>query len=662
MSLRTAFAIAALTSLPFAAAPLRAAPPEVPTGIVYQGVLLDSLGAPRTGNVDLTARIFDAQGSGNLLYVQKYLGVGLDQGAFSVVLGPTGAASDGAATPLTTDLAVVFGGDLPATAPERWLELQVGTSTALARTRLQAAPFALRAGSAETADTAAFATEAGTAANTTGVGGIPADVLTQIWDHTNLDGKGPNNSDPIEGLADPDGDGVANFLDPDNDDDGLDDSVEIAQGTNPNLVTPRITAIQPASGLAFAVTHVTVTGQSFEPGLTATLGAQALAPQNVLPGSFEADAGPQSSGQVGLIVTNANGEGASLANAFLFADAYPHGLAANAQSPLTVSVQGTDQVLVAGAGGYALSEDTDFTIDASFPLSNVEGITTRWDPTGRVMGLRCAGGSSFCNVHLIRDADGDFDLEDETFQVLESIATNRGMRGPSLAFDPSGHTVAAYFRKVSSNLFVPVVLHDLDGDGAFGSAGERTELASLSSSDTPTRKDEVAVDSAGRVAFVYLKSGAGEIHVLYDRNGDGDFADVVGSTSEEEVIAASPACLGAGFDGDGHLTLVYTDGSSTVLARDLNDDGVPNGTGETTSLPLASACDVASGPGVPLAVAYREGQAVRLVEDLNDDGDFADANESRLFVVVNAPTVLSLAYGSSGKPFIATQSELVVTP
>jgi hypothetical protein len=662
MTLRTGLGIAAGMLLALAASRVEAAPPEVPTGIVYQGVLLDDLGAPRTGNVDLTARIFDAGGGGNLLYVQKYLGVGLDQGAFSVVLGPTGAASDGAATPLTTDLTAVFSGDLPATAPERWLELQVGTSSALARTRLQAAPFALRAGSAETADSAAFATEAGTAANATNVGGVPSDFVSQLWDHTNLDNKGPNNSDPIEGVADSDGDGIANFLDPDNDGDGIDDSAEIAAGTNPNLVTPVLTAIQPNSGLYFQATHVTVTGQNFLPGLTSSLGAEVLAPQNVLPGSFEADVGPQTQGQRDLAVANANGEAASLASAFLFADAYPHGLTVNAQSPLTVSVQGTDQVLVAGASAYAVSEDADFTIDASFPLSNVEGITTRWDPTGRVMGLRCAGGSSFCTVHLIRDTDGDFDLEDETFQVLESITTNRGMRGPSLAFDPSGHTVAAYFRKVSSSLFVPVVLHDLDGDGSFGSAGERTELASLSSTDTPTRKDEVAVDSAGRVAFVYLKSGAGEIHVLYDRNGDGDFADVVGSTSEEAVIAASPACLGAGFDGDGHLTLVYTDGASTQVARDLDDDGVPNGTGETTSLPLTSACDVASGPGVPVAVAYREGTAVRLVEDLNDDGDFADANESRLFVVVSPPTVLSLAYGSSGKPFIATQAELVVTP
>ena len=39
-----------------------AAAPEAPTTISYQGVLLDSVGDPRTGPVDLTLRLYDARG------------------------------------------------------------------------------------------------------------------------------------------------------------------------------------------------------------------------------------------------------------------------------------------------------------------------------------------------------------------------------------------------------------------------------------------------------------------------------------------------------------------------------------------------------------------------------------------------------------------------
>jgi hypothetical protein len=69
-----------------------AAPPPAPSEMPYQGVLLDAAGAPRTGSVDLTIRIFDAPTAGTLVYEQTFAAVPLSKGVFSVKLGPTGAA------------------------------------------------------------------------------------------------------------------------------------------------------------------------------------------------------------------------------------------------------------------------------------------------------------------------------------------------------------------------------------------------------------------------------------------------------------------------------------------------------------------------------------------------------------------------------------------
>ena len=60
-----------------------AAPPTVPAQLSYQGVLLDDLGDPRTGPVDLDVRIYDQAAGGTLLYKQGFANVPLSAGAFS---------------------------------------------------------------------------------------------------------------------------------------------------------------------------------------------------------------------------------------------------------------------------------------------------------------------------------------------------------------------------------------------------------------------------------------------------------------------------------------------------------------------------------------------------------------------------------------------------
>ena len=86
------------------APPAGAAPPLTPRVIPYQGVLLDDGGAPRTGPVDLTLRVYDAAAGGTLLYTQVLPAVPLTTACFSVTLGPTGSTSDVPVDPLTATL------------------------------------------------------------------------------------------------------------------------------------------------------------------------------------------------------------------------------------------------------------------------------------------------------------------------------------------------------------------------------------------------------------------------------------------------------------------------------------------------------------------------------------------------------------------------------
>jgi hypothetical protein len=61
---------------------------QVPQDVTYTGRLVDDLGDPLAGPVDLELRILDAAAAGNQLYSEEHNGVDLDEtGAFSVQLG-----------------------------------------------------------------------------------------------------------------------------------------------------------------------------------------------------------------------------------------------------------------------------------------------------------------------------------------------------------------------------------------------------------------------------------------------------------------------------------------------------------------------------------------------------------------------------------------------
>jgi len=252
------------------ALPLRAA---VPGQVDFQGLLLDAAGEKVNGAVDLVFRLYDAPSAGTLLWTESHADVQVADGVYGVTLG--------AVTPLTQEVLAV--GNV-------YLEIQVESETLTPRRQLLAVPYALRA---ENADN---------------VNGVAGAFYSEIIENFDFDGEDPPNNDPREGTVDVDGDGRANFMDPDNDGDGALDGDELAAGTDIDLVTPVITSFSPQFTSAAAPQTITVQGSNFEPGMFVVFGIDHPTPTNVTPTSFQVVLGPQIIGANDVVVTRANGE------------------------------------------------------------------------------------------------------------------------------------------------------------------------------------------------------------------------------------------------------------------------------------------------------------------------------------------------------------------
>jgi hypothetical protein len=257
-------------------------------------------------------------------------------------------------------------------------------------------------------------------------------------------------------------------------------------------------------------------------------------------------------------------------------------------------------------------------------------------------------------IEVSRDSDGDHDLAEEAAVFLESQSTSQGrILSPSLVFDPSGRTVAAYVR--ADGPASAVVAHDRDGDGLFTGTNERVTIAGTATSSV---RAEATVDSSGRVAMVWFNNSFDTIHVAWDRSADGDYADTVGGNAELSTLTTltgPPVCLGAGFAPDGDLAVTWDPGTGPMLARDLNADGDFTDGSEVVSLSASpsTACDAHGMDGFPLAVAHNAGGTLRLLVDRNDDADFADSNEDVFLDDLN-PTRVAVARSQTGNTFVAT--------
>lgn len=81
------------------------------------------------------------------------------------------------------------------------------------------------------------------------------------------------------------------------------------------------------------------------------------------------------------------------------------------------------------------------------------------------------------------------------------------------------------------------------------------------------------------------------LRIAYDRNGDGDYADVVGGTPEtftpfSTTGNAGRPCGGIAFDGAGRLAAVFSEPSASLVRvmRDMNADGDFSDAVDTTGL------------------------------------------------------------------------------
>ena len=108
----------------------------VPHLINYQGRLTDSSGTPLNGAYSLTFRIYDAETAGNLLWQETHSGVVIQKGIFGILLGSV------------TNL------DLPFD-KSYFLEIKVGNEVMSPRQRITSSAYAIRAETAEDANTIA---------------------------------------------------------------------------------------------------------------------------------------------------------------------------------------------------------------------------------------------------------------------------------------------------------------------------------------------------------------------------------------------------------------------------------------------------------------------------------------------------------------------------
>jgi hypothetical protein len=520
MTARRLAPVALLLALLLSAGRAVSAPPQVPAQMSYQGVLLDASGQPQTGSVDLVVRVYDAISGGTLLYKQTFSGIALVDGIFSLSLGPAGQATDSPADPLTTSFAEALAGDLVATGASRFLEVTVGTEGPLPRTQLLAVPYALQSEHAQQADTAGQADALGT---------VPSAVLSDIWQHYNFDG-GPPNDDPLEGLGDVDGDGIPNFLDPDNDNDGISDADEQAAGTGINAVTPQVSDVQ-GSHLWTGPT-VTVSGTSFLPGLVATLDGETVSPSSFTPASFDVAFGIHPVASYTLQIDNPNGETAS----------WPFNVGSNQgvligvfdTSRVTLDAIGAQQVIVSsGSVGRTASIDTDGDGLTDQKISN-GGVDDQeavaWSPSGRAADLTDTYDAAGRKIYLEVDTNGNFVWEPAERVLIETasslVSAQPYVFAARLTFDASGHAVAGYLRTDPSNR--AVVAHDRDGDGTFTGVNEVVEIEPVV---TPSpNQGDLAVDASDHVAYVWYDEGTDLVRLAWDRSGDGDFADA-GSSS-----------------------------------------------------------------------------------------------------------------------------------
>ena len=663
-----------------------AAPAAVPGAMSYQGVLLDDLGAPQTGPVDLVVRIYDQAAGGTLLYKQEFLGTALADGTFSLVVGPAGAATDVPTDPLTTSLADVFSGDL-VSGPDRFFELTVAGDPALGRMQILSSPLSIRSESSATADTADSATSAQTVV---AIDGVDPAFVGQLYQHGNFDGAGPPNDDPSEGLADPDGDGLANFIDPDNDDDGLDDAADLAAGGDINLVTPTIASISPTGAFTVENLAVTITGTNFEPGIGVTFGSETPVPSNLTATSMDVQVGPQAEGSVDVTVQRLNGESATAVNGFTWSLIMPSITFLDPTSAvflqtLDVTIHGTDfepgMSVTFGSESPVPTNVTANSLDVQVgpqPVGPVDVTVTRLNGASDTLT------NGFNWIALVGLGHGVPSPRVETFAVRSDKETVLGQGIDNYQVSNNGNPIPNFLVNVNGVG---------ETDWTFGPTGNLrgvkcvvngTDCAVLATADT-TGNDltnlqfpvesitastqasllsaDVAVNASDQRLLAYVRgrqdaSLEADVVVARDYNGDDDWDDANELIALETGLA--DATVRGAITSTGRPVVMWDrdpSGSGEIrLAADLNGDGDfadnVGGSDETQSVagPGVACYDVTVDGTDRTAMVYQVtgNPGITFQYDLNGDGDFGDAGETQNFSDGAASLCAITPSGASG--------------
>ena len=192
---------------------------------------------------------------------------------------------------------------------------------------------------------------------------MPAPAFSEIYEHYPFDGGAPPNDSPLEGIADVDGDGIANFLD--NDDDGDGSSTQPSRPAGINLRTPLIDSVSPTAAVSFATT----TGHRLRPGLRERAVRPVRQP-DVRTAGCHADELPARGGAAGRRQRDRDGDARErrepqppLLNGFFrFASGLSHTLTSPPGARLGLDLSSGALPVVTGLGKYA----TNFDIDGVF--------------------------------------------------------------------------------------------------------------------------------------------------------------------------------------------------------------------------------------------------------------------------------------------------------
>jgi hypothetical protein len=630
-----------------------AIPPFVSAEYEVKEQLLDSLGAPLTGPVDLEYRIWSSGFTGELLYKQVYPAVPLGvDGDYTIRVGPFGSPESDPEGPLTSFVVAAVATDFPGVGGDRFAEITVvGEAGPRPRARLVSVPFAMRA--LET-NRSRFAETAGDLATP---GGVDASVIDSIWEHLNVDG-GPPNKDPREGLQDTDGDGTPNWIDSDNDNDGINDTTELVDGTDINLVSPKLSSIAGNASTTFPAT-LAITGLGFLSGLSATVSGNPTTVDTLSVTSFTLDVPPLLLGTHPLVVMNANGE---TSNTLLITSISPAvGLpvvvpgTVVGPSPLSLRTRGTDQFLASRGTNYRSDtiDDGQLATDMIGSYAAPAG-DFNWDSDGRLSLLNMRDGLFAQRIELIEDLDDDGVVVFGDRLLIDTLDEATGTAtGLRLTFDAADGHVGAYVRSQLGTVEA-VVFHDRDGNGDLAGTNELI-IAETRGSLPGLRAAAIAWDAVGGLAYVSNESTPSpQLRLLWDRDGDG--ALEIATTLTTNAVT----CVGADFDSSGRLAVTYGTTSEIHLLWDLNANGDPTDPGEDHifGFPADGSCDVDASAN--MTVAATNGSIV-LIHDRNGDEDFIDPNEVETIGGLTDSDV-AIARLGDGRVIVLTEHGVTVDP